>query len=110
MLLDWEKGKSVPVYLNSDAKFKKYIYILLYQHHYYTIKSIAQFYECNRYCHRCKKNILTTAGINANQFVKYVRETFVLKIKIAILISTAVYVKKNATIQSVKIEGEPCSL
>ena len=55
MLLDWKKSKSVPVYLNSDAESKKYIYILLYQHHYYTIKSIAQFYECNRYCHRCKK-------------------------------------------------------
>ncbi len=25
MLLDWEKITSVPVYLNSDAEFKKYI-------------------------------------------------------------------------------------
>ena len=54
MVLDWEKSKSIPIYLNTNAEFNKYIYVLLYKNHFYAIKSIAAFYECNRYCHACK--------------------------------------------------------
>ena len=52
------------LYINNEYEFKKYIYILHNNNHFYAIRSIRQYYqkpEAGRYrhfkyfCHMCKK-------------------------------------------------------
>jgi len=53
---DWQNNKNVPIYINNEINLNNYLYILLHNDHFYTIKSMTAFTESKNFCNFCQKS------------------------------------------------------
>jgi hypothetical protein len=53
---DWKNNKKVPIYINKDINLDNYLYILLHNDHFYTIKSMKTFTNSKNFCDFCQED------------------------------------------------------
>jgi hypothetical protein len=71
MVINGNGKDDSPIHLNMDRKFSKYIYLCLYENHYYVINSMKIFTNRSYYCDVCKIGFQCRGEHKCNNVCRY---------------------------------------